>query len=137
MILIFPRIYLNTLNNMNIKKYTKILSIFTLITPSVSFAALLGLRGLLYDFRELIDLAVRVIFALALAYFFWGGAQFILNDAANEKTREDGKKKMMWGIIALFVMFSIYGILRAIGALIDIPVGGGSGLSLSLLVNFS
>lgn len=90
----------------------------------ISFAALGGLKGFLQDFAGLINSGVRVVFALAFLFFFWGAAQFILNDAGNDKTRADGKKKMLWGIIALFVMFSIYGILRMIGTLVDLPVGG-------------
>lgn len=90
--------------------------------PLVSHAALAGLGSLIVDFGGLINGTIRVIFGLALAFFFWGGAQFILNDASSDKTREEGKKKMIWSIIALFVMFSIYGILNEIGGLIGIPV---------------
>ncbi len=108
------------------KKYNKIFIGLLAFTPAISFAALSGLQTLLQDFRQIIGTVVTVIFALALAFFFWGVAQFILNDAGNDKTREDGKKKMMWGIIALFVMFSIYGILRAVGSLIGIsPASSG------------
>lgn len=104
------------------KGYKKLLLALSMTVPAVSFAALNGLKGLLGDFQDLLTVAGQAVFALALLFFFWGTAQFILNDAANDKTREDGKKKMLWGIIALFIMFSVYGILRMIGVLVDIPV---------------
>lgn len=104
-----------------ILKYT--LFILISFTPIISFAALGGVKSLLQDFMALLVGPVEgVVFALALLYFFWGMGQFILKDAGNEKSREEGKQKMIWGIIALFVMFSIWGILRAIGSSINIPV---------------
>jgi hypothetical protein len=112
------------------KKYA--LLAFTLLTPSISFAALDGVKGLLKAFSELLNPVITIIFGIALIYFFWGVTQFILNDAGNEKTREDGKKKMIWGVVALFVFVSIYGILRFVGELVDIPVGGSGGSSPTL-----
>ncbi len=106
--------------NMKLNKRIYIALTSALALPVISFAALDSLRTLLTEFGGLINLAIRIVFGLAMAFFFWGGAQFILNDAASDKTREDGKKKMLWGVIALFVMFSIYGILMAIGNLIGI-----------------
>ena len=90
------------------------------VFPSISFAALSNLKTLLTDFKGLMNMVIGAIFALSMAFFFWGGAQFILKDAGSDKTREDGKKKMLWGVIALFVMFSIYGILRFIGKVTEI-----------------
>jgi len=33
-----------------------------------------------------------------------------------------GRKKMIWGIVALFVLVSIMGILRLVGGTLEIPV---------------
>ncbi|KND47765.1 MAG: hypothetical protein AB201_02425 [Parcubacteria bacterium C7867-006] len=115
--------------NMKLNKRIYLASSLALVLPVVSFAALDSLRTLLVDFGGLINFGIRIVFGLAMAFFFWGGAQFILNDAASDKTREDGKKKMLWGVIALFVMFSIYGILMAIGNLIGISPNGTSSSS--------
>ncbi|MHB1316835.1 MAG: hypothetical protein ACYCZW_03185 [Minisyncoccota bacterium] len=83
------------------------------VFPSVSFAAFDKLKGLLKDFKSLLDLTIPVIFALALLFFFFGMAQFIRS--VNEKTIEEGKNKMIWGIVALFVMVSIWGIVKYVG----------------------
>ncbi len=89
-----------------------LLLILAVCVPVLAFAAPLdGLKGLLTEFGGLLNSVIKLIFGLALVYFFWGTVQFIQN-AGNEKTREEGKSKMIWGIIALFVMFSIYGILN-------------------------
>ncbi len=101
-------------------KISKIILVALATFPSVSFAALTTLKTLLVDFRGLMNDIITALVALSVAFFFWGTGQFILNDAGNDKTREDGKKKIIWSIIALFVMFSIFGILNAIANVTDI-----------------
>lgn len=111
------------------KKYTNILytlSAFALLIPQVSFAAFDKIKGLLKDFKALLDLVVPIVFGLAIIFFFYGLAQFIRS--VSEKTIEEGKNKMKWGVIALFVMFSIWGIIKYIGDSVGISTGvtGGS-----------
>jgi len=103
--------------------------LLVLFTPIVSFAALGGIKSLLEALKELINLTFPVMIGLAIIFFFWGIGQFILNDAGNDKTREDGKKKMLWGVIALFVMVSIWGILNWISGTIGIPINTSSNSS--------
>ena len=53
---------------------------------------------------------------LALFFFFWGMALFILR-ADEPDERQKGRQKMVWGVIALFVLVSVWGfvaILRQI-----------------------
>ena len=105
-------------------KTIKYIVLTTSFTPTLTFAALGGVKGLLVSFMEVLQILVPIIFGLSMVYFFWGVAQFILKDAGNDKTREEGKKKMIWGIVALFVFISIYGILNFIGSTLQIPAGG-------------
>lgn len=95
------------------KKYFTIISVTLFATPAVVFAAPRNLTDLMGLFIKLLDQAVVVIGALALLFFFWGMAQLILN-ADNEDKKKASKSIMVWGIIILFVMFSIAGILRVL-----------------------
>jgi hypothetical protein len=106
------------------KKNTLLYPILTFISlvPTVSFAALDGVKGLLTALKDILNLVVPVLLLLSVIYFFWGVGQFILHDAGNDKTREEGKKKILWGIVALFVFVSIWGILGWIGDVIGIPI---------------
>ena len=61
-------------------------------------------------FIDLISTAIPIVAGLALVVFFWGLANFILK-AGDEKGREEGKNVMKWGIVALFVLVSIWGIV--------------------------
>lgn len=50
-----------------------------------------------------------LLIAIAMAYFIYGVAEVILNSGNQEKLG-DGKKKMLWGIIALFFMIAMWGL---------------------------
>ncbi|MBT4894527.1 hypothetical protein HON59_00475 [bacterium] len=60
---------------------------------------------------NLINQAVILVVALALLFFFWGVAKFVLNSDDVEK-RVQGKSHMIWGIIALFVMLFVWQIVN-------------------------
>ena len=63
---------------------------------------------------RIINLLIPIVFALALLYFFWGLAQYILASGDAAKL-EEGRNKMIWGIVALFVMASVWGLVAFIG----------------------
>ena len=73
-------------------------------------ASINNLQDLIKVFTDLIQSITPVVASLALLYFFWGIAQFILH-ADNETEREKGKNIMIWGLVALFVMVSVWGIV--------------------------
>ena len=71
------------------------------------------------DFKNLVKLIIdsiitpliALIFALAFLGFLWGAAQFVMK--ADEPTaRTKGKDKMLYGLIALAVMFSAWGLVK-------------------------
>ncbi len=63
-------------------------------------------------FIDLMRAAIPVISGLALLVFLWGLVKFISRLGGDEKAVTEGKKLMVWGLIALFVMISVWGILR-------------------------
>ncbi len=50
---------------------------------------------------------VFVLASLALLLFLWGVFKYVYTAGAKKN-----RKAMLWGLIALFVLFSIWGILR-------------------------
>ena len=78
--------------------------------PIVVFAQFGTLGQTITEIGLLITKLIPVIVALALLYFFWGLAKFILN-ADNEQARTEGKQIMIWGIIALLIMVSVWAIV--------------------------
>lgn len=69
--------------------------------------------GVIATLAGILNAFAPVIVALALVYFFWGLAQYILN-AADEEKKKEGRNIMIWGILALFVMVSVWGIVNVI-----------------------
>ncbi len=82
-----------------------------LILPVVVHAQLVKTRELFLGFGRLIDGLILVVVGVALLAFFWGLARFIFK-AGDEKETAAGKRLMQWGLIALFVMVSVWGIIR-------------------------
>lgn len=62
---------------------------------------------------NIVNPVIYFLFAIALLYFLYGVLVFIIN-ADDETARDTGKKHMLWGIIGLFIMVSVYGILGLI-----------------------
>ncbi len=82
------------------------------LTPVLAFAQQLdGTRTFLNSFRGLVSTAVAILGSVALLVFFWGVVKYI-SASGDPKKAAEGKGIMIWGAVALFVMFSIFGIVR-------------------------
>jgi len=58
----------------------------------------------------LINAAIPVLAALAIAVFFIGVVRYVAS-AGGAKEKVQGRELLMWGIVALFVLFCIWGIV--------------------------
>src|SRR5882724_5595814 len=69
-----------------------------------------GIGGVLSTVSNLIGLLIPIILALAVVWFMWGVLQYVTKggDAAGQKEARD---TMLWGIIAIAVMVSIWGLV--------------------------
>ena len=66
---------------------------------------------LCYVTKIINDSVIPLLFALATAFFVWGAVKFFILDAGEEAKREQGRQFMIWGIIALAVMLSVWGLV--------------------------
>ena len=53
------------------------------------------------------------LFALALVMFLYGVFQFTIN-ASNDEDRTTGKQHMIWGVVGMFIMIAVFGIMQVI-----------------------
>ncbi len=82
----------------------------------------MGLLGLIDAAQRIITgILIPICFSLALLYFFWGVAKYIRADASSEKAAEEGRRVMIWGVVALFIATSIWGIVSFIKEELTIP----------------
>jgi hypothetical protein len=58
----------------------------------------------------IINPLIPVLVGIALVYFLFGVYKFVAS-AANERERESGRLYMLYGIIGLFVMLGVWGLL--------------------------
>lgn len=59
----------------------------------------------------LIKSVVPLLFSLATVGFIWGVIIYFINPE-NEEKRSQGKSYILWGLIGLFVMVSIWGLVN-------------------------
>jgi hypothetical protein len=61
-------------------------------------------------------------FTVATIFLFYGIAEMIWKSDSNELDKN--RNNVKYGVIGLFIMFSVYGILRLVLATLGIPCGG-------------
>ncbi|MBU1558016.1 hypothetical protein KKC45_03580 [Patescibacteria group bacterium] len=101
------------------KKIKKYLIAFVVCFPFIPAFVLASsapenFQGLIGRAVELISLMVPLLISASVLLFIYGIARYIYYGDSDTK-REEGRNFMMWGIIALFVMVSIWplvGIVR-------------------------
>lgn len=103
------------------------LTIGTLALPLVSFAqgtggSLSNLSSLVTQFGNIINLLIPIVFAIALLVFFWGLVMYIFG---KEQDKERAKKTMIWGVVALFVMAAVWGLVAFIGQAVGVDTTTG------------
>lgn len=69
---------------------------------------------LIFNIKEyILNPIIGFMFAVAVVMFIYGIVEYIWS-ADNEEKVEVGKKHMIWGIIGIFVMIGVYGILNVL-----------------------
>ncbi len=70
-----------------------------------------GIQDLIRASYGIVNTLVGIAVACAVVAFLWGIAQTILH-GDDSKARKEGRQFMMWSIVALFVMTSVWGLVR-------------------------
>ena len=82
-----------------------------MFSPVLAFAQALGnIDALVVAFGSIIKKVIPIVFALAIIYFFFGLIKFI-RSAGDPKAAAEGKSIMIYGVIAIAVMISVYGLV--------------------------
>jgi membrane protein DedA with SNARE-associated domain len=81
---------------------------------------------MLYDagmaILEIFDYLIPTLIGIALLVFIWGVIVFIAK-SGDDKAHEEGRRKMLWGVIILFVIISMWGLVRLIQVLVGVREG--------------
>ena len=88
----------------------KVILVALAITPVFAFAALDNISGLVEAIGRMVTKTIPIVFGIIVIAFFWGLVKFIFAQG-NEEAKGEGKKIMLWGLIALFIAASIWGLV--------------------------
>ena len=69
----------------------------------------IGFKGLVTQIVDLINFAIPVLIGFALLFFFIGVIRYIYKAGTNKHHELEA---IWWGLIALFVLVSLWGIIR-------------------------
>lgn len=63
---------------------------------------------------------ILLLFAISFLYFVYGIVKFLNLDVA-DTSRKDAKNAIIWGIVGMLIMFSVYGIINFVLTTFGIP----------------
>jgi hypothetical protein len=95
------------------KKALSLAAIALVFLPGVANAqsGIGGVFHLLNQANDLINRLIPFIIALTVLIFLWGVFKFVIAGADGD-ARKEAQGYMIWGIIALFVMVSVWGLVN-------------------------
>ncbi len=103
------------------KKIRNILPLALLIAPSLAMAK--TITEVIGDIKGIINTIIPLLISIAVLTLIWGIVKFVTS-AGNEDKRSEGRDLMIYGIIGLFVMVSIWGLVNVLVS--TFGLGGGS-----------
>jgi len=95
---------------------------FAFLLPGIALASDVDtswFSDLANGFSEVVGILIPAFIALALLMFVWGMVQFIMA-AGDDQGRAEGKSKMIWGVIALFIIVAIWGVVALLGTIFGV-----------------
>ena len=82
---------------------------------TTTFQASQGIKGVICYAGYLLNLIIPLLVGLALVVFIYGVLVYVINASSDDK-RKEGTKFMLYGIIGLFVMVSVWGLVNVLGS---------------------
>ncbi len=102
------------------KNFVKnVLTFGVLLMPTFAFAT--PLEDLVIRTKSLVNLIIPLLVSVAIAYFIFSVIKYV--GAKDEETRADGRKMMINAIIALFVVLTLWGLVRFIQQSLGVSSG--------------
>ena len=104
---------------MTIQIYKKIKILFvslSLTAPFSGFARTLGdiLNPTTGTIPQILNIVIPILMVIATIVFIWGIISYILSAGSDERKKE-AKNLIIWGLIGLFVIIAMWGLVTVIG----------------------
>lgn len=93
----------------------KVIALSVIFAPFIASAQLsqgaTNVTGLVAFLKDALSTATALILGAAVVFFLWNVFKFVMS-AGDEEARKKGKEGMIYGIIGIAVMVSIYGLVN-------------------------
>jgi hypothetical protein len=106
---------------MHMKKTSAVLATSLFVFPLVASAQ--NAQSILNTFASLVNQLIPLALAVALLVFFWGLIQYIWKSPSSEG-HQKGVQTMVAGIVGLFFMVSVWGIVSILNRTFGVSSGG-------------
>jgi len=97
------------------KKILKISAVLSMLAPLLAAAqggtTFSGLDSAITSIANLINRLVPLVIGLAVLFFLWAILRFV-GSAGDEEKRKEARGLIIWGIVAIFVMVSVWGLVN-------------------------
>jgi len=103
----------HTRNICNSEEFTSLIDVYIMNPPSVPAGSDTFSSIVSNTILPLIDSAIGFIMVLSVLAFVYGVITFIYS-SGDDQSRVAGKRAMFWGIVALFCMVSVWGLVKII-----------------------
>ena len=95
------------------------LAIFTpIMFANSAGGSLANVDSLINKISDWIELLIPIVVSLAILAFLWGIFVYVI--AKDEDAKGRGKNIMIWGVVGIFVMVSVWGLVSFIQTTLDI-----------------
>lgn len=108
-------------------KITKLIPLGLAILP-LAAAAATDANSIITTLQGIVSLLLPLFMAIAVVVFIWGVIRYITAAGDEEKVKE-AKSFIMYGLIGLFVIVAMWGLVKVIADTFGIAAGGTSGVS--------
>ncbi|OHA26854.1 MAG: hypothetical protein A3C06_02315 [Candidatus Taylorbacteria bacterium RIFCSPHIGHO2_02_FULL_46_13] len=91
------------------KKYIALLGLSSL--PLLASAQITDLTSFQTTLQSILAIVFPILLTIAVFVIVWGIFKFILN-AGDEEARKTGRSFILWGVVGIFLMLSVWGLVN-------------------------
>jgi hypothetical protein len=103
------------------QKIKRIIPWIISFTPLLAGAATVG--SVIDNLQGILNALIPLLMVAAFVVFLWGVVKFILAGGDEEK-RKSAKNFIIYGLIGLFVMVAVWGIIKLVAGTFGVQEGG-------------
>lgn len=102
----------------------KVIGFSLSLLPFVAFAQDTGVSGLINKFGAILNQLVPLLTGLAVVWLLWNIVKYIEAGTGDPKARDTARDAIIFAIILIFVMVSVWGLVGIVSDTIGIDDGG-------------